>query len=98
VFEISSKLKAKKDVTVSTAKDILEKRNDKVGIDILYKLENPIKEKGKRKPKKVKLDDLCDTTCQSEAFLGELEKLEYKYQQGYVLMTKSVSKKKKAKT
>lgn len=96
VFEISSKLKAKKDVTVSTAKDILEKGKDKIGIDILDKLENPIKEKGKRKPKKEKLDDLCDTVCQSDAFLKEVKRLDYKIQQGYVLMTKSVSKKKKA--
>lgn len=96
VFEISSKLKAKKDVTVPTAKDILEKGNDKIGIDILDKLENPIKEKGKRKPKKEKLDDLCDTVCQSDAFLKEVKRLDYKIQQGYVLMTKSVSKKKKA--
>jgi len=96
VFEISSKLKAKKDVTVPTAKDILEKGKDKIGIDILDKLENPIKEKGKRKPKKEKLDDLCDTVCQSDAFLKEVKRLDYKIQQGYVLMTKSVSKKKKA--
>lgn len=98
VFEIGSKLKVGKEVTIPTAKEILQKRNDKVGFEILDKLENPIKEKGKRKPKKEKLDDLCDTVCQIDAFMKEMKRLEYKIQQGYVLMTKSTTKNAKKRT
>ena len=97
VFEIGSKLKACKDITIPTAKEILKNGSDQVGIEIIDKLENPIKEKGKRKPKKEKLDDLCDTVCQTDAFLKEMKRLEYKVQQGYLLKTKSSSKPKKAK-
>lgn len=99
VFEIGSKLKVGKEITIPTAKEILKRGNDQVGFDILYKLENPVKEIGKRKPKKEKLDDLCDTVCQTDAFLKEMKRLDYKVQQGYILMTKSTTKnaKKKAK-
>jgi hypothetical protein len=89
VFEISSKLKVEKEVTIPTAKDILLKGKDTKSYEMLEKLGNPIKEKGKRKPKKEKLDDLCDTICQIEAFLDEMKRLDYKVQQGYLLKTKS---------
>jgi hypothetical protein len=92
VFEIGSKLKVGKEITIPTAKDILKEGKDQVGFDILDQLENPVKEKGKRKPKKEKLDDLCDTVCQTDAFLKEMKRLEYKVQQGYLLMTKSTTK------
>jgi hypothetical protein len=97
VFEIGAKLKVGKDITVSTAKEILNKGEDKVGIEILDKLENPVKEKGKRKPKKEKLDDLCDTVCQIEAFMKEIDRLKYQVQKGYILKTKSACKGKKKK-
>ena len=95
VFEISAKLKVGKEITISTAKEIMKSGNDNKGLDIIDKLENPIKEKGKRKPKKEKLDDLCDTVCQIDAFVKELERLGNKFQKGYILKTKSASQKKK---
>jgi hypothetical protein len=99
VFEIGAKLKVGKEITIPTAKEIMIRGNDKIGSEILDKLENPVKEKGKRKPKKEKLDDLCDTVVQIEAFMNEMKRLEYKVQQGYVLKSKSVAKnaKKRAK-
>jgi len=92
VFEISSKLKVGKEITILTAKDILLKGNDLKSYEMLEKLGNPIKEKGKRKPKKEKLDDLCDTVCQIQAFLDEIKRLEYKFQIGYMLKTKGKKK------
>jgi len=89
VFEISSKLKVGKEETIQTAKDILTKGNDKASFDLIEKLGNPVKEPGKRKPKKEKLDDLCDTVCQIEAFLDEIKRLDFKFQKGYMLKTKS---------
>ena len=88
VYEISSKLKVGKDITVETAKMKLLERKDQESYDYLFKLENPLKEKGKRKPKKEKLDDLCDTVCQIEAFFEEMKRLEYTVQKGYMLKTK----------
>jgi hypothetical protein len=95
VFEISAKLKVGKEVTIPTAKEIMTNGRDQIGTDIINKLENPIKEKGKRKPKKEKLDDLCDTVCQIDAFVKELERLGNTFQKGYILKTKSASQKKK---
>ena len=92
VFEISSKLKVGKEETIQTAKDILTKGKDETIFQLLQNLGNPIKEPGKRKPKKEKLDDLCDTVCQIEAFLDELKRLEFKYQQGYLLLKPKTKK------
>jgi hypothetical protein len=92
VFEISSKLKVGKEETIQTAKDILTKGKDETSFQLLQNLGNPIKEPGKRKPKKEKLDDLCDTVCQIEAFLDELKRLEFKYQQGYLLLKPKTKK------
>jgi hypothetical protein len=92
VYEISSKLKVGKDITIETAKKILLERKDQESYDFLLKLENPLKEKGKRKPKKEKLDDLCDTVCQIESFFDEMRRLEYQVTKGYMLKTKSSSK------
>lgn len=93
VFEISAKLKVGKEVTIDTAKQILERGKDQTSVKLLEKLGNPQKEAGKRKPKKEKLDDLCDTVCQIEAFMEEMKRLEYKVPQGYILQTKAGGKK-----
>ncbi len=89
VYEISSKLKVGKDITIDTAKKLLLEGKDQKSYDLLETLGNPKKEAGKRKPKKEKLDDLCDTICQIDAFLSEMKRLEYKVPQGYLLKTKS---------
>jgi hypothetical protein len=89
VYEISSKLKVGKDITIDTAKKLLLEGKDQISYDLLESLGNPKKEAGKRKPKKEKLDDLCDTICQIDAFLNEMKRLEYKVPQGYLLKTKS---------
>lgn len=88
VYEISSKLKVGKDVTIDTAKKLLLEGKDQKSYDLLERLGNPKKEEGKRKPKKEKLDDLCDTVCQIDAFMNEMKRLEYKVPQGYLLKTK----------
>ena len=93
VYEISAKLKVGKEETISTAKQILEKGKDETSVQLLEKLGNPQKQAGQRKPKKEKLDDLCDTVCQIEAFMDEMKRLEYKVPQGYVLQTKAGGKK-----
>lgn len=89
VYEISSKLKVGKDVTIDTAKKLLLEGRDQKSYDLLESLGNPKKEEGKRKPKKEKLDDLCDTVCQIDAFMIEMKRLEYKVPQGYLLKTKA---------
>jgi hypothetical protein len=89
VYEISSKLKVGKDVTIDTAKKLLLDGKDQKSYDLLENLGNPKKEEGKRKPKKEKLDDLCDTVCQIDAFMEEMKRLEYKVPQGYLLKTKA---------
>jgi hypothetical protein len=91
VYEISSKLKVGKDITIDTAKKLLLEGKDQISYDLLERLGNPKKEEGKRKPKKEKLDDLCDTICQIDAFFSEMKRLEYKVPQGYLLKTKSSS-------
>jgi hypothetical protein len=93
VYEISAKLKVGKDDTIETAKTILTKGKDETSVDLLERLGNPQKVAGQRKPKKEKLDDLCDTVCQIEAFMDEMKRLEYKVPQGYVLQTKAGGKK-----
>jgi hypothetical protein len=93
VYEISAKLKVGKEETISTAKQILEKGKDETSVQLLEKLGNPQKQAGQRKPKKEKLDDLCDTVCQIEAFMDEMKRLENKVPQGYVLQTKAGGKK-----
>jgi hypothetical protein len=93
VYEISAKLKVGKEETISTAKRILENGKDETSVDLLEKLGNPEKQAGKRKPKKEKLDDLCDTVCQIEAFMDEMKRLEFKVPQGYILQTKAGGKK-----
>ena len=98
VFEISSKLKASKEITIPTAKEILLKGKDQTSYDLLEKLGNPVKEAGKRKPKKEKLDDLCDTVCQIDAFVNEMKRLEYQVPKGYMLKTKGKKKKEKRKS
>lgn len=98
VYEISSKLKVGKDITIETAKKILLEGKDQRSYDLLEKLGNPVKEKGKRKPKKEKLDDLCDTTCQIDAFMKEMKRLDYIVPQGYMLKTKGKKKNKKTET
>jgi hypothetical protein len=97
VYEISSKLKVGKDITIETAKKILLEGKDQRSYDLLEKLGNPVKEKGKRKPKKEKLDDLCDTTCQIDAFMKEMKRLDYNVPQGYMLKTKGKKKKTEVK-
>ena len=92
VYEISSKLKVGKDVTIETAKNKLLEGKDQKSYDMLEKMGNPIKEPGKRKPKKEKLDDLCDTVCQIDAFIEEMKRLEYHVPQGYILKTKGKKK------
>lgn len=91
VYEISSKLKVGKDITIDTAKKLLLEGKDQISYDLLERLGNPKKEEGKRKPKKEKLDDLCDTICQIDAFFNEMKRLEFKVPQGYLLKTKSSS-------
>lgn len=97
VYEISSKLKVGKDVTIDTAKKLLLEGKDQRSYDLLDRMGNPVKEVGKRRPKKEKLDDLCDTVCQIDAFMKEMRRLEYKVSQGYMLKTKG-SKRSKTKT
>jgi hypothetical protein len=93
VYEISAKLKVGKEETIETAKKILSKGNDKTSVELLERLGNPQKQAGQRKPKKEKLDDLCDTVCQIEAFMNEMKRLEFKVTQGYILQTKAGGKK-----
>jgi hypothetical protein len=93
VYEISAKLKVGKEETIETAKNILIKGKDETSVNLLERLGNPQKFAGQRKPKKEKLDDLCDTVCQIEAFMEEMNRLEYKVPQGYVLQTKAGGKK-----
>jgi hypothetical protein len=97
VFEISSKLKVGKEDTIETAKEILKKGEDRFSSEIMDRLMNPEKIKGQRKPKKEKMDDLCDTVCQIEAFVNEMKRLEFKVPQGYILKTKGKKKSSKNK-
>jgi hypothetical protein len=92
VFEISSKLKVGKELTIETAKEILKMGDDQYSCDLIQKLMHPTVVKGQRKPKKEKMDDLCDTVCQTEAFMNEMKRLEFKVPQGYILKTKGKNK------
>lgn len=75
IIEVDSKLKSKqlnapsnltskgiKKWSVEKAISILNKRNDQFGLELLNDLKN----------KKHKLDDYCDTICQSEAYISLL--------------------------